>query len=59
MACGRVLMNKQDGSSIGRALSELSQNVKDYVPNYNIKVAHKEILLDFDEAEVNGFHHLV
>ena len=56
MACGHVLMNKQDGSSIGRALSELSQNVKDYVPNYNIKVAHKEILLDFDVAEANGFH---
>ena len=55
MACGRVLMNKQDGSSIGRALTELSQNVKDYVPTYNIKLAHKEILLDFDEAEANGF----
>ena len=25
-----LLMNKQDDSSIGRALSELSQNVKDY-----------------------------
>ena len=35
MACGRVLMNKQDGPSIGRALAELSQNVKDCVPMYN------------------------
>lgn len=48
-------MNKQDGPSIGRALAKLSKNVKDYVPTYNIKLAHKEILLDFDEAEANGF----
>ena len=48
MACGCVLMNKQDGPSIGRALAELSQNV-DCVSMYNT-------MLDFDESEANGSH---
>ena len=34
MAYGHALMNKQDGPSIGKALYELSQNVKEYAPSY-------------------------
>lgn len=38
IACGRVLLNHQDGVSIGKAL----QSFKKYFPGYDIKVAHKE-----------------
>ena len=55
IACGRALMNHQDGYSIGKALSILSNHVKKFYPSYNMTTAHKEILLDFDEAEANGF----
>ena len=55
IACGCALLNHQDGVSIGKALSVLNTNVKKYFPWYDIKVAHKEILLDFDDAEANAF----
>ena len=55
MACGRSLINHQDGSSIGKALKVLSCNVKQSYPRYELKTAHKEIMLDFDEAEANRF----
>ena len=48
-------MNHQDGYSIDKALSVLSNHVKKFYPSYNMTTAHKEILLDFDEAEANGF----
>ena len=55
LACGRALLNHQDGVSIGKALSVLTTNVRRYNPNYDIKKDHKEILLDFDDAEANAF----
>ena len=55
MACGRALLNHQDGVSIGKVLSVLTTNVKRYYPTYDIKKDHKEILLDFDDAEANAF----
>ena len=55
MACGRVLLNRQDGTSIEKALSGLECNVKALYKEYNIARDHKEILLDFDEAESNAF----
>lgn len=36
-------------------MSVLNANIKKYFPGYDIKVAHKEILLDFADAEVNVF----
>ena len=54
MACGRALMNHQDGESIGKALSVLASNIKQFVPRYEITSAHKEILLDA-ESEANAF----
>ena len=55
MACDYALMNRQDGYSIGKALATLVDNVKEYVHSYSITAAHKEILLDFDDAEACGF----
>ena len=55
MACGRALLNHQDACSIGTALSVLTHNVKNHEPIYDIRKAHKEILLDFDDAEANSF----
>jgi len=55
MACGRGLINHQDAKSIGIVLSKLAKNVKSQVKDYNIKTAHKEILVDFDDAESNAF----
>jgi len=43
MACGRVLLNRQDGMSIGKALSQLDCNVKTLHKNYNISRDHKEL----------------
>ena len=40
---------------MGKALRVLSGNVKCLHPMYDLKAAHREILLDFDEAEANGF----
>ena len=36
-------------------LSKLVKNVKSQHKNYDIKKAHKEILIDFDDAEANAF----
>jgi len=55
MACGRALMNHQDGESIGKALSVFSSNIKNAFPRYQMTSAHKEILLDFAEGEANAF----
>ena len=55
MACSKSLINHQDGSSIGKAFKVLSCNVKQLYPRYELKIAHKEIMLDFDEAEANEF----
>ena len=55
MACGRALLNRQDGYSIGKALNVLVENVKKQRNDYDIVAAHKEILLDFDDAEANAF----
>ena len=55
IACGRGLINCQDAGSIGTVLSKLAGNVKFCHNEYDIKTAHKEILLDFDDAESNAF----
>ena len=55
MACKRILKNCQDGSSIGKALSKLESNVTLLYKDHNINEKHKEILLDFDDAEANDF----
>ena len=55
IACGQGLLNRQDAASIGTVLSKLVNNVKIQCKDYNIKTAHKEILVDFDDAKVNAF----
>ena len=55
MACERAFLNRQDGFSIGKALNVLVENVKKQRNDYDIVAAHKEILLDFDNAEANAF----
>ena len=55
MACGRALLNRQDGYSIGKALSVLVNNVTKQHPLYDIHTDHREVLLDFDDAEANAF----
>ena len=51
----RGLLNKQDAGSIGKVLSKLAKNVRSQHKDYDIKKVHKEILVDFDEAEANAF----
>jgi len=55
MACGRALLNWQDGHFIGKALNVLVNNVKKQQPLYNIHTTHREVLLDFDNADANAF----
>ena len=55
MACGRAPLNQQDGTSIGKVLSVLVHNVSSRQNGYDITKPHKEILLDFDDAEANVF----
>ena len=50
-----ALMNYQDGESIVKALSVFSAHIKQAFPRYDMATAHKEILLDFAEGEVNAF----
>ena len=52
MACGRSLLNRQDGRYYQHCMV---WNVKSHHKNYEIAKAHKEILLDFDDAEANAF----
>ena len=49
------LINRQDVGSIGTVLSKLVDNVKFCHDEYNIKTAHKEVLVDYDDAESNAF----
>ena len=49
------LLNRQDGKSIGKALSVLTHNVKRQYKDYDINRMHKEILLDFDDVESRAF----
>ena len=55
MACGRALLNRHDAISIGKALSILVYNVATQHHGYDVTKAHKEILIDFDDAEANAF----
>ena len=55
MSTDNQLINRQDARSIGTVLSKLADNVKICHIEYNIKTAHKEILVDFDDAESNAF----
>ena len=55
MTCGRVLINRQDKVSIGSALSKLESNVRSLHKDYKVGDRHKEILLDFDDAEASCF----
>ena len=55
IACGRGLLNRQDAASIGTVLTKLVNNVKCHYKDYDLKTAHKEILVDFDDAEANAF----
>ena len=55
IACGRALLNREDAVSIGKALSVLAGNVKKQHKSYNITTSHKEILVDFADAEANAF----
>ena len=41
--------------SIGKALSVLINNVKKQQPFYDIHTDHREVLLDFDDAEADAF----
>ena len=55
IACGRALLNREDATSIGKALSVLVGNVKKQHKKYNITTFHNEILVDFADAEANAF----
>ena len=50
--CYPALLNHYD---VGKALSVLNANVKNYFPRYDIKVIHKEVLFDFDDVGTNTF----
>ena len=52
IAYGRGLINH--AGSIGTVFSKLADNVKIWYNEYNIKTAHKEILVKFDDAESNA-----
>ena len=55
ITCGRALLNREDVVSIGKALSVLAGNVKKQHKSYNITTSHKEILVNFADAEANVF----
>ena len=37
------------------SINKISKQIKCYFKDYDLKTAHKEILIDFDDAEANAF----
>ena len=55
MICGGALLNRQGVISTGKVLSVLVYNIITQYHGYDVTKAHKEILIDSDDAKANAF----
>ena len=54
-AVTRVLCDKQDGESYALSFHEVSKQAKKINPNFDNGKTFRQIVIDFDDAEYNGF----
>lgn len=58
-AVARVLLNKQDGSTYAMAIKEIFLKTTTEHPAFKMGTALEEIVVDFSDAESNGFRNAI